>query len=59
MCTTWGLQCRREPFHHNNRSENYPAGKPWTYLWHDLEDEATELIHGLYHEDLSTWSRWG
>lgn len=59
MCATWGLQCRREPFHYNDRSQNYPNGKPWTYLWHDLESEATDLLNGLYHQDLDTWSAWG
>jgi hypothetical protein len=56
MCTTWGLQCRREPFHHNSRADNYPAGKPWTHLWHDLEGEALELILGMYSADFDLWS---
>lgn len=55
MCTTWGLQCRRDPLHLNSRRDNYPGGKPWTHLWKGLEPEATELINGLYADDYNAW----
>lgn len=59
MCRTWGLQCRPDALYLNSRAENYPAGKPWTYMWHDLQDEATALLGGLYAGDFTTWGTWG
>jgi hypothetical protein len=55
MCQTYGLECETKVAHHNDRSQNYPQGRPWTALWEGLEDEAGELVHGLYERDYDMW----